>query len=84
MIYVEFVINKDGQVADVHFDEDLPPIKIGDTITPGLTLEINEYPPILIKEAIRSVSSIPKWNPGKHQGRAVRVSYTLPINFSLN
>jgi periplasmic protein TonB len=26
---------------------------------------------------------MPKWNPGKQQGRAVRVAYTLPIKFKL-
>ena len=39
--------------------------------------------PSLDKEAIRVVSSMPKWKPGKQRGKAIRVSYTVPINFKL-
>ena len=39
--------------------------------------------PSLDKEAVRVVSSMPKWKPGKQRGKAVRVSYTVPINFQL-
>ena len=38
----------------------------------------------LDKEAVRVVSSSPKWKPGKQRGRPVRVAYTLPINFQLS
>jgi TonB family protein len=37
----------------------------------------------LNKEAIRVISSLPDWNPGKQRGEAVNVSYTVPINFLL-
>lgn len=39
--------------------------------------------PLLDAEAVRVVSAMPKWAPGKQKGKAVRVRYTLPINFSL-
>ena len=35
------------------------------------------------EESVRVVQSLPKWNPGKHQGKAVRVSYQVPILFKL-
>lgn len=35
------------------------------------------------EEAIRVLQKSPKWNPGKQQGKAVRVKYTVPIVFSL-
>lgn len=38
----------------------------------------------LDKEAVRVVQAMPKWKPGKQRGKAVRVSYTLPINFQLS
>ena len=38
----------------------------------------------LDKEAIRVIKAMPKWKPGKQRGKAVRVSYTLPINFQLS
>lgn len=40
--------------------------------------------PDLDKEAIRVVKSMPKWNPGKQQGKPVRVKYMLPVTFRLN
>ena len=39
--------------------------------------------PALDKEAVRVVKSIPKWKPGKQQGKAVRTRYVIPIVFSL-
>ena len=35
------------------------------------------------EEAIRLVSSLPKFKPGKQRGKPVRVQYTLPIVFKL-
>ena len=35
------------------------------------------------EEAVRVVKSMPKWKPGKQRGKAVRVSYILPVNFQL-
>lgn len=37
----------------------------------------------LDREALRVISEMPKWKPGKQRGKAVRVSYTLPIAFRL-
>ncbi len=37
----------------------------------------------LDKEALRVVRAMPKWKPGEQRGKPVRVSYTLPINFTL-
>ena len=39
--------------------------------------------PYLDKEAIRVISSMPKWNPGMQRGKAVRVKYTVPDTFRL-
>ena len=39
--------------------------------------------PYLNKEAIRVISSMPKWNPGIHKGKRVRVMYTVPVMFKL-
>jgi len=37
----------------------------------------------LDREAIRIVSRMPNWIPGKREGEPVRVKYTLPVNFRL-
>ena len=39
--------------------------------------------PDLDKEALRVVSAMPNWKPGKHKGEAVRVKYTLPVMYRL-
>ena len=38
---------------------------------------------ILRQEAVRVVSSSPKWKPGKQRDRAVKVTYTFPVIFQL-
>lgn len=37
----------------------------------------------LDKEAVRVVSSSPKWTPGKQRDRKVKVTYTFPVIFQL-
>ena len=39
--------------------------------------------PLLDAEAIRVVSTMPKWEPGQQGGQAIAVEYTLPIVFKL-
>lgn len=39
--------------------------------------------PSIDKEAIRIVSTLPKWIPGKMDGSPVNVSYTIPLSFGL-
>jgi Ca-activated chloride channel homolog len=38
----------------------------------------------LSEEAMRVIKAMPKWNPGKSNGKAVKVQYNLPVKFSLN
>ena len=40
--------------------------------------------PVLDKAAVAAVERAPKWEPGKQRGKAVRVSCTIPIMFSLD
>ncbi len=39
--------------------------------------------PALDKEAIRVVSAMPNWTPGRQNGQPVNVTYILPVNFTL-
>lgn len=39
--------------------------------------------PALDKEALRVVSELSTWKPGKYEDKAVKVSYTLPVSFKL-
>ena len=44
---------------------------------------VKSVDPSLDKEAQRVVKSMPKWIPGKQNGSAVRVKYTVPVTFRL-
>ena len=44
---------------------------------------VKSVDPSLDKEASRVVKSMPKWQPGKQNGSAVRVKYTVPVTFRL-
>jgi len=44
---------------------------------------LREADPILEAEAVRVISSSPKWTPGKHREKTVDVVYVFPVVFSL-
>lgn len=39
--------------------------------------------PLLDTEALRLVGKMPRWTPGKQDGKAVRVKYIIPVTFRL-
>lgn len=45
---------------------------------------VNSLHPLLDSEAVRVVSAMPDWAPGKQNGKPVNVWYTLPVTFKLN
>ncbi|MBC7653631.1 MAG: TonB family protein [Oligoflexus sp.] len=67
--------NIQGRVY-LSFDVD----KDGDLINLKVVKGVNEE---LDNEALRVMRMSPKWNPGTQRGRAVKVSYTVPIFFQL-
>ena len=46
-------------------------------------LVVRSVDPLLDREAIRLVKSMPKWKPGRVNGEPVNVKYRLPITFKL-
>ena len=44
---------------------------------------VRSVEPSLDAEAVRVVKAMPRWNPGMQNGKAVKVRYTLPVNFRL-
>lgn len=44
---------------------------------------VRSVDPSLDREAMRVVSSMPKWIPGKQNGSAVRVRFNMPVSFRL-
>jgi TonB family protein len=66
-IYVDFVVGKTGKVRAV-------------TITDETDPDVDQS---LKDEAIRVVSSMPAWVPGRQKGKAVAVKFNLPVAFKL-
>lgn len=54
--------------------------KDGTITSPEVVRGVDAY---LDKEAIRVISSMPKWKPGVQNGKKVRVKYTVPVVFRL-
>ena len=54
--------------------------KEGNIVQPKVVRGVDPY---LDKEAVRVVKSMPKWIPGKQNGKAVRVKFTVPVMFRL-
>jgi TonB family protein len=87
-VYVGFVVEVDGSITNVNIKRDAPVI-LRDTITitelngikGNKIVERTDYS--LGREAVRVISAMPKWKPGKSKGVPVRVAYTLPIKFKL-
>ena len=44
---------------------------------------VRSLDPSCDKEAVRVIQSMPKWIPGRQNGKAVSVRYTLPVTFRL-
>lgn len=52
----------------------------GEITTPKISNKTTAHP-LLQEEAVRIVKSLPKWKPGKQNGKPVFVNYLLPIHF---
>ena len=44
---------------------------------------VKSVDPALDAEAVRVINSMPKWTPGRQNGKVVNVKYTIPVNFQL-
>jgi len=53
-------------------DGSVEDVKVRRGVSPGLD-----------KEALRAVRSMPKWSPGKMNGKPVKVRFTIPVDFKL-
>lgn len=54
--------------------------------TDGTVSDVNvvkSVDPLVDAEVVRIVSDMPAWKPGMHEGKPVRVSYSIPIRFRL-
>ncbi len=87
-VYVEFIIDEKGNVIKpaviksipVNADQKSVVVVSKKPDEPELKENAMEE---LEAEAIRVVSSMPAWKPGKQRGQTVKVKYTIPVNFLL-
>lgn len=94
-IIVSYVIEKDGSITDI---KPIPEKKLENALNevvvtahkPDATPEQKEYAEKyaeglkqLKEEAVRVVSQMPKWKPGRQNDEPVRVRFMLPIMFRL-
>lgn len=56
----------------VERDGSIDEVKVRRGVSPGLD-----------REALRAVRSMPKWEPGKMNGKPVKVRFTIPVDFKL-
>ena len=89
--YIGFVIEKDGSISNISVKKSAKQTSIDtiqqiDPVTYVSKTKIvqNIRGEDLDDEAIRVIAIMPKWKPGKHKGKVVRVAYTLPIKFKLS
>ena len=95
-VMVKFVVDKTGIIRDteiaksVDADHTYMPSRKNEQ---GEELTPEQYQQLYAKyeagckacddEALRCVKAMPKWKPGKQRGKAVNVSFTIPISFRL-
>jgi len=81
-VIVSFVVERDGSITNV---KGISGSRIVNGIS-GLsgTVTIMKEAIMLGNEAIRVMRTMPKWNPGYQNNRAVRVLYVAQVDFPMN
>ena len=72
-VYVSFVVEQDGSISNSKVIKRI-------TNSKEMGAAVNS----LDAEALRVVSEMPKWSPGKQNGKLVRVQFNMPIKFKLS
>jgi TonB family protein len=67
-VFVDFVVLADGSINEVEVLND----------------PSDDIDQRLIDEAVRVISIMPDWTPGKQHGKTVDVKFSLPVTFQLN
>jgi hypothetical protein len=86
-IYVQWIVNEAGRVVDVKVVKSMDVRKAKEVTVVGYTKEEQHNAQAAVgdleAEAVRVISSMPEWTPGKQDGKPVKVQYTMPIMFIL-
>jgi periplasmic protein TonB len=94
-VFVSFIVDKDGSITSVEiirkanscstitcYDsvKNIVPCNNQNKVTETVDCDVSG---LLDKEALRVVKIMPKWEPGKQNGKAVKVKYIIPVKFAL-
>jgi hypothetical protein len=96
-VFVQFIVDENGNIdtktSNYQLDEETKKVSeiVGEGVVVGYkpaensaTENVDQYVNLLKIEAVRVVSSLPKFEkPGMQAGKTVAVVFTLPINFAL-
>lgn len=96
-VMVSFIVNADGSLSDIHVANnqttaktaaDVDVVGYGGNGSGDVDAEVRKKGEAdgrtaLEAEAVRVVSSMPAWQPGKQDGKAVRVHCNIPLTFRL-
>ena len=94
-ITVQFVVDKTGLVRSpkvVNVSSQSPVVKRKMTTADGTIVDeseaeaqrnYNDAVEALKEEAVYVIRSMPRWNPGRQNGKRVETTYTLPVSFKL-
>ena len=84
-VIMTFFVNEDGSLSDISAHD----CKINRFNTTRFSQETEskqkelkeQFAKLFAKEGYRVIKKMPKWTPGKLNGKVVRTKYNLPINF---
>ena len=84
-VIMTFFVNEDGSLSDISAHD----CKINRFNTTRFSQETEskqkelkeQFAKLFAKEAYRVIKKMPKWTPGKLNGKIMRTKYNLPINF---
>lgn len=88
-VYIGFVVEKDGSITNIKVKKNVPETVINEVKVVNVegaatgSKKVKRQDQSCAKEAVRVISMMPKWKPGKQKGVPMRVAYTLPIKFKL-
>lgn len=89
-VLVSFIIDDEGTVLKPSVIRGPAPCEVvtynkdGSTTSTEITKEpCTSAGKLMEDESLRVIKSMPKWTPGKQNGKFVKVQYTLPIKFTL-
>ncbi len=93
-VIVQFVVQADGQIADVETDKLLSANSLTEMVKTTRKKDMtdeeikavdaqNNALESLKTEAVKVIKAMPRWKPGKKDGKPVNVRFSLPISFRL-